>query len=434
MNPDYDPQRLDALLQGLFDQALLDAEVLELNAILLKSQSARSHYRKRLRIHASLIRQRRVETVVATQPPAPVRRYWPAALGLAAAIALLAVFSLSKNPVAEITGSTAAIWSGQDTPSSLTGPLDLISGYAEITYQSGVRVILEGPCRFEVTSASSMQVAHGRASVKVPKPVNGFHLDTPAGRITDLGTEFGVAVGSGVEGPVILTEVFDGEIEIPAEDTPRKRLSTGDSLAIVRDSGNTRLISTLGDYRIDLADSARKLPPSSGSSLEAGNLALGKPVTSPAFYAKKHGNVFPPHSLTDGRLNDSGLPGDWSFWLAPNGEAGEFTVDLLNAETIGRIDLQNTRNRTYGDRGFREIQILTSIDGKAFQEVLRTELQRIPNLPPPGVEFPFESFTFPAVNARYVKLVGISYYRHPDRLPRDPNHGGGLNEIRIFAK
>jgi hypothetical protein len=434
MNPDYDPQRLDALLQGLFDEALRDSEVIELNATLLNSQSARSHYRKGLRIHAALIRQRRVETVVATQPPAPGRCYWPAALGLAAAIALLAVFSLSKNPVAKLTGSTAAIWSGQDTPASLTGPLDLISGYAEITYQSGVRVILEGPCRFQVTSATSMQVAHGRASVKVPKPVNGFHLDTPAGRITDLGTEFGVAVGSGVEGPVILTEVFDGEIEIPAEDTPRKRLSTGDSLAIVRDRGNTRLISTLGDYRIDLADSARRLPASSSSSLEAGNLALGKPVTSPAFYAKMHGNVFPPHTLTDGRLNDSGLPGDWSFWLAPNGEAGEFTVDLLNAETIGRIDLQNTRNRTYGDRGFGEIQIMTSIDGKDFQEVLRAELQRIPDLPPPGVAFPFESFTFPAVNARYVKLVGISYYRHPDRLPGDPNHGGGLNEIRIFAK
>jgi hypothetical protein len=434
MNPDYDPQRLDALLQKLFDEILEGAEVLELNAILFKSEHARSHYRKSLRIHAALIRQRKVETVVAIKPPTPIRRYWPAALGLAAAIALLAVFSYTTKPIAKLTGSTAAVWSGQSTPASLTGPLDLISGYAEISYQNGVRVILEGPCRFEVTSATSMQVAHGRASVKVPQPVNGFHLDTPAGRITDLGTEFGVAVGSGVEGPVILTEVFDGEIEIPAENTPRKRLFMGDSLAIVRDSGNTRLISTLGDYRIDLADSARTLPTASGSTLEAGNLALGKPVTSPAFYAKTLGNVFSPHALTDGRLNDSGLPGDWSFWLAPNGEHGEFTVDLLNSETIRRIDLQNTRNRTYGDRGFREIQIMTSVDGKTFQEVLRAELQPIPDLPPPGVEFPFESFTFSALNARYVKVVGISHYRRSDRSLEDPNHGGGLNEIRIFAR
>lgn len=434
MNPDYDSQRLDALLQRLFNEELEDAEFLELNATLFKSQPARSHYRKSLRIHAALIRHRRVGNVFAIKPLTPIRRHWPAALGLAAAIALLAVFSQSKSPVAKLTGSTAAIWSGETTPQSLAGPLDLNSGYAEITYPNGVRVILEGPCRFEVTSATSMQVAHGRATVKVPPPVDGFHLDTPAGRITDLGTEFGVAVGSGVEGAVILTEVFDGEIEIPAENTPRKRLSTGDSLAIVRDGENTRLISTLGDYRIDLADFARRLPTSGSSTPEAGNLALGKPVTSPAFYAKELGSVFPPHTLTDGRLNDSGLPGDWSFWLAPNGEDGEFTVDLLQAEAISRIDLQNTRNRTHGDRGFREIQIMTSIDGKDFQEVLRTELQRISDPPQPGVEFPFESFKFPAVNARFVKVVGISHYRHPSRPLQEPNHGGGLNEIRILAR
>lgn len=434
MNSDYDSQRLDALLQRLFDEELEDAEALELNATLFKSEFARSHYRKSLRIHAALIRHRRVENVVAITPLISIRRYWPAALGLAAAIVMLVGLSLSKSPVAKLTGSTAAIWSGQTAPPPLVGPLDLNSGYAEITYQNGVRVILEGPCRFEVTSATSMQVAHGRATVKVPPPVDGFHLDTPAGRITDLGTEFGVAVGSGVEGAVILTEVFDGEIEIPAENAPRKRLSMGDSLAIVRDSGNTRLISTLGDYRVDLADSARRLPTSGSGALEAGNLALGKPVTSPAFYAKELGSVFPPHTLTDGRLNDSGLPGDWSFWLAPNGEHGEFTVDLLAAETVSRIDLQNTRNRTHGDRGFCEIQIMTSIDGRNFQEVLRTELQRIPDLPPPGIEFPFESFKFPAVNARFVKVVGISHYRHPSRSLEEPNHGGGLNEIRIFAR
>lgn len=434
MNPDYDPQRLDALLQRLFDETLGGPEGLELNETLLKSQPARSHYRRSLRVHAALIRQQRVDPVAEIEPHAPLRRYWPAALGLAAAITLLAVFTPSRAPVATLTGSTDAIWSGQIAPQSLVGPLELISGYAEITYPNGVRVILEGPCRFEVTSPGSMQVAHGRATVKVPHPVDGFHLDTPAGRITDLGTEFGIAVGSGVEGPVILTEVFDGEIEIPAENTPRKRISMGDSLAIVRDRGNTRLISTLGDYRVNLADSARRLPSPGRSTPEAGNLALGKPVTSPAFYAKELGSVFPPSTLTDGRLNDSGSPGDWSFWLAPNGEHGEFTVDLLQAEPISRIELQNTRNRTHGDRGLREIQIMTSTDGTNFQEVLRTELQRIPELAPPGVEFPFESFTFPAVVARYVKLVGISHYRHPGHPPEKPNHGGGLNEIRIFAR
>ncbi len=433
MTANYDPARLDALLQQLFDEALAGDEISELNAILAGSPEARAHYRKSLRIHAALIRHPRAGNVVPFGVTARFRRFWPVASGLAAAVVLCATLVFSRKPVAELSGSTGAVWAEKVAPGALDRPMDLVAGFVEITYRNGVRVILEGPCRFAVTSASSMDVAHGRATVKVPHHLNGFHLDTPAGRITDLGTEFGVAVGSGVEGPVILTEVFDGEIEIPAEETPRKRLQSGDSLAIVRETGGTRLISTVGDYRVDLADSARRLPRSSGRASSAGNLALGKPVSSPGCYSKQHGSVFPAAALTDGRLNDTGSPGDWSFWLAPNGESGEFTVDLLEKNTIGRVELQNTRNRTHGDRGLRAISIQVSDDNLAFREVLQAELRRIPDLPAPGVDFPIESFSFGPVSARFVKVVGLSHFRKPERPFEDPNEGGGLNEIRVFA-
>ncbi|MES2924903.1 MAG: discoidin domain-containing protein [Verrucomicrobiota bacterium] len=437
MNVDYDSNRLDALLQQLFDETLEGAGIDEFNTILRGSSQARSHYRTSLRLHAALIRHRRAETIVPMPRTEQPVRFGRVAilLALAACVMLAAFFypGLTRRPSATLTGTTAALWEGNPDTASLDKPMNLIRGFVEVTYQSGVRVILEGPCRFEVTSASSMEVTHGRATVKVPHHLDGFHLDTPAGRITDLGTEFGVAVGSGVEGPVILTEVFDGEIEIPAEETPRKRLLSGDSLAIVRETGGTRLVSTLGDYRVDLGDSARRLPVSSGGSPSAGNLALGKPVTSPAHYSKAHGSVFPAGSLTDGRLNDSGSPGDWSFWLAPNEADGEFTVDLLEKTEIGRIDFQNTRNRTHGDRGLSGFRVLVSDDGLDFREILQAELQRIPELPAPGVDFPFESFSVAPVSARFVKVVGVSHYRHPERAPENPNHGGGLNEIRIFA-
>jgi F5/8 type C domain len=429
MNPDDDPSRLDSLLQLLFDEALTRSDIDELNSILSESGEARRHYRKSLRLHAALIRHRQVENVILLRR----RPFWPFAAGIAAAISLLAAVVISRSPVAALSGTTAAVWPDGVTPGLLDRPMDLVAGFVEITYRSGVRVILEGPCKFEVTSATSMNVAHGRATVKVPKPVDGFHLDTPAGRITDLGTEFGVAVGSGFEGPVILTQVFDGEIEIPAESTPRKRLRVGDSLAIVRETSGTKLVSTLGDYRVDLGDSARQLPVSTGTSLVSGNLALGKPVTSPSHYSKTHGDTFPPKSLTDGRLNDSGSPGDWSFWLAPDEENGEFTVDLLKSQEICRIDFQNTRNRTYCDRGFRGVSVLVSEDGVHFKEIFTAELRRIPDLPAPGVDFPFESFPLNPVRARFVKVVGTSHYQHPDLPPENPNHGGGLNEIRIFA-
>jgi ferric-dicitrate binding protein FerR (iron transport regulator) len=438
MKPDYDPSYLDELLQRLIDNRLTEEEVRSLNRILRGSAQARAHYRTTLQLHAALIRHQKGARMLPMVPSIPRWRRWVIPASAAAAGLLLAggIFHQTR-PVAVLSGTTSAIWSGVAEQEALSlaanQTMDLVSGFAEVSFRSGVRVILEGPCRFVVTSASSMEVSHGRATVKVPQAIDGFHLDTPAGRITDLGTEFGVAVGSGVEGPVILTEVFAGEIEIPAEETPRKRLQCGDSLAIVGESGGTRLVSTLGDYRIDLGDIARRLPEGSVSSPVSGNLALGKPVSSPAHYAKSHGSIFPPKTLTDGRLNDTGSPGDWSFWLAPNGDAGEFTVDLLGVERIGRIEIQNTRNRTYGDRGLREISIQVSEDDVNYHEVARAELSRIPVLPGPGVDFPFESIEIEPVNARYVKVIGLSHYRNEERPPEEPNEGGGLNEIRIFA-
>lgn len=437
MKPTDSLARLDEMLHRLLDEALGDADTRELNALLRDSPQARARYRKSLQLHAALIRYpRMVAALPLTAKPSLSRSArMVALLALAACIALAGLLFVSSDgrPVAILSGTTDAVWHDHADGALLGRQLHLRNGFAEISFISGVRVILEGPCQFQVTSGSSMDVAHGRATVKVPKHIDGFHLDTPAGRITDLGTEFGVAVGSGSEGPVILTEVFEGEIEIPAEHTPRKRLLVGESLAIVGESGGTQLVSTLGDYRVDLADSARQLPAPSARPPAAGNLALGKQVTSPAHFSKDHGSVFPPENLTDGRINDTGSPGDWSFWLAPNGAPGEFTVDLLDSVEIGRVELQNTRNRTHGDRGLRDVSIQVSNDNENFHEIAFVELAAIGKQPPPGVDFPFETITFQPVTARFVKVLGLSYYQDDERPREDHNEGGGLNEIRIFA-
>lgn len=445
MKSDYDAKRLDELLQLLLDDDLTGSDGDSLNSILRESQQARAHYWATLKLHSALIRHHPQvasgQITRGTWRGHSVRRLLPWQITtLAAAACILLGFVIFINPsraMATLSGSTSAIWTDGTHPGdSALEPgnlLGLASGFVEVSYRSGVRVILEGPCRFEVTTASSMNVTHGRATVRVPRHIDVFHLDTPAGRITDLGTEFGIAVGSGVEGPVILAEVFDGEIEIPAEKTPRKRLHAGDSLAILGETGGTRLVSTLGDYHIDLGDFARSLPGASQRISAEGNLAFGKPVTSPAHYEKEHGNIFPADTLTDGRLNDSGSPGDWSFWLAPDGDPGVFTVDLQETVEIGRIDLQNTRNRTHGDRGMRDIAVLASGNGVDFHEIFRAELARVPGLSSPGVDFPFESFSFAPVTARFVRVIGLSHFRHPDRPEEHPSHGGGLNEIRVFA-
>lgn len=449
MNQDFDPARLDALSHLLLDGDLPRESAEELRQMLHGSAEARRRYRHAAAVHCALVRhgQDRRDTpafaIPASPPPRRMGRRMLVALAAAACLLIASGLAFLPRPgptapIAILSGATSAVWEDAALPTGHSFVTDrsmnLLRGFAEVSFGSGVRVILEGPCRFEINAADTMRVAHGRASVTVPPEVNGFHLDTPGGRITDLGTEFGVAVGSGSEGAVVLTEVFDGEIEIPSINESRERLQSGDALAIIRDTAGTRLISTLDDYRVDLTDSARRLPAESGRRPPSGvNLALGKPVFAPAYYSKQFGSRFPPETLTDGRLNDTGSPGDWSFWLAPNGESGEFTVDLMAVTEIGRIELQNTRNRTHGDRGLHKFAILVSPDNVEFREIFRGELGAILDPPPPGEDFPIESIRFEPVETRYVKLVGLSHYRHPGRPASDESHGGGLNEILIYA-
>ena len=305
-------------------------------------------------------------------------------------------------------------------------PLEFTRGFVRLGFPSGASVTLEAPCRFRLDEKEALSVLHGRASVHTPEGAEGFRIDTPGGRFVDLGTEFGLAVGSDGSTPVVLTEVFKGEVEIEATST---RLTVGEGGALVREEGKAKLLAALDESPVMLANHTRELPKAESA---ADNLAFGKPVFSPGYCTRPHGSVFPPENLTDGRLNDSGVPGDWSFWLAPNGEDGEATVDLLGPEKIGRVSLQNTNNRAIDDRGTAAFEILGSLDNKAFFPLTHGELPRIDV--PRGSEFPVHDFSFTPVEARYVKVVVTRHFRSLKRSPDHPDHGGGLNEIRIFAK
>ena len=434
--------RLDLLLHALFEQSLGEAERVELNALLTASGEARARYRRASALHAALMRKAAVpsyfEAPAAEQKVVPFRKgLWFSA---AAAVALLgtaaAIFlTRPRGPMATVLEAREVAWAdGSPSPSSgrlpVAMPLEFTRGFVKLGFPSGASVVLEGPCRFRLDEKEALSVLHGRASIHTPQGAQGFRIDTPGGRFVDLGTEFGLAVGNDGAAPVVLTEVFKGEVEIQA--TPRDpatRLTVGESRALVRESGKPKLLSALDESPVTLVNLMHELPP---SAREEGNLALGKPVFSPGYCTRPHGSVFPPDNLTDGRLNDSGVPGDWSFWLAPDGEDGEFTVDLLEAQSIGRIALQNTNNRGIDDRGTNSFEAYGSLDNKSFFPLANGALARI--TAEKGEAYPFEDFSFPAMEARYVKLVVTSHYRHAKRTATHPCQGGGLNEIRIFPQ
>ncbi len=131
-----------------------------------------------------------------------------------------------RELVGQITGTADCRWADpQDKPPAaipLGRKYDLASGLVEISYQSGARVILQGPCSYQVDSPTGgflslgkltarvgergegreergTQVSNQKSAIENPSPLSPppsplFVVRTPTAVVTDLGTEFGVEV------------------------------------------------------------------------------------------------------------------------------------------------------------------------------------------------------------------------------------------------
>src|ERR1035437_155081 len=127
----------------------------------------------------------------------------------AAACVVLALWIFSPRPtrdtttaglpadeyVARITGSKECQWATGD-PSARPGNflrkgqrLELAQGYAEITFDSGAQVVLEGPASLELNSAWDATLLRGTLKVSVPTEAMGFRISNPAVDAVELGTE-----------------------------------------------------------------------------------------------------------------------------------------------------------------------------------------------------------------------------------------------------
>lgn len=102
----------------------------------------------------------------------------------------------------------------------------LRGGFVELTYPSGVRLVLEGPSDFAVGGPDSGFLTRGRLVAHVPPGAEGFTIGYGGGRVVDLGTEFGL----GVEAGKMQLSVFDGAIELHLPDISPKALNQGQAV------------------------------------------------------------------------------------------------------------------------------------------------------------------------------------------------------------
>ncbi len=116
--------------------------------------------------------------------------------------------------VGQVTGIIDVRWADVQTATvdranvPLGRKYALASGLMEITYKTGAKVVLQGPCNFDVNSRDGGFLAAGKLTARVDsaKPQSANHhslpsprcplftIKTPAVTITDLGTEFSVDV------------------------------------------------------------------------------------------------------------------------------------------------------------------------------------------------------------------------------------------------
>jgi hypothetical protein len=248
-------KRHQYLIDSYCSGTITDNEFLELEDVLRQNKDVRQVFLEYRHIDASLRTKADVailppKSELINQPVAKITGAWYKVLALAAAIAILltgialSLIQTSNGPDEKVViDETPAIDDGKailvkeldtvwdDVPfhegdSIPKGILKLKSGWIELQFYSGAKVILEGPIKFEAQSENSGFLHSGRLSAKVPAHAHGFSINSADVKVIDLGTAFGM-VADEREGTSV--EVFEGAAVV-VDLSSAKSLSDGQKL------------------------------------------------------------------------------------------------------------------------------------------------------------------------------------------------------------
>lgn len=268
---------------------------------------------------------------------------------------------------ARLVASEACRWDA-DKPKPLEGrpvasaPLKLLRGLAELQFASGAKVVVEGPAEFEVRSSNTAFLKSGKLVARVPKRAVGFTVDTPAGRIVDLGTEFAVEVTE--HGPTEV-QVFEGQVELSS----KASLSQKARSSIILRAGSARRIdapaamTTIVEAVYEPERFARQVKRSG-----AAPIAVSAAIDSSESPREGYG----VHNL----INGSGMRGDrhsemgkGTMWLSVPGKTkAEFVLfDLGRRHRLESMKVWNYNEQLYDAyraRGLKQADIYASISGK----------------------------------------------------------------------
>ena len=171
----------------------------------------------------------------ALRPKKPGVRWYSVVQKAAAIAAVIALgcFVMWRLPRADDSLTTVAhqidaTWSGDRklAPGERVGEghLRLAAGVVRLDFAKGVRLTLEGPAHLELIGPGETRLHSGKLTANVPPEGIGFQVHTERAKVVDLGTTFGVSVGTNgatdvavYEGLVAVTSLVSREEKVIEE-------------------------------------------------------------------------------------------------------------------------------------------------------------------------------------------------------------------------
>ncbi len=138
-------------------------------------------------------------------------------VGALAACLLVCVVSyfllnnINNKSVAKIINQYQSQWLNEPGELITKTIYTLESGFSEIEFNDGAKIILEGPSEIVFESANGAYLKRGKLVANVPPQAYGFIVNTPGATIVDIGTQFGVFVDDQMDSQLT---VFKGAVEL----------------------------------------------------------------------------------------------------------------------------------------------------------------------------------------------------------------------------
>ncbi len=231
-------EALSRLCGKLRDEGITEEELAQLEEVLSQDPAARAYYLRFMQVNALLekyppiVEPDREDSMTGGRLiHLPIARAvgW---LAVAAVVTLL--FSLgiqmllslriedetlrAANPrIGTLIFAENCRWKDQSFAEGqrlAAGVMELQRGTALIRFDGGAEAVLTGAVGLQLESATAAMLLRGEVVIRAEEGAEGFVLDTPSGRLIDLGTEFAVRVED--SGTTEL-HVHEGEVALGAD-------------------------------------------------------------------------------------------------------------------------------------------------------------------------------------------------------------------------